>query len=373
MPEAQPPRAPRCHTSTAQWQSFEIRMRRRRVDRCILRAETALEAGFPEDARLALAEARQLDPYGPPLDELEARIEAAAANPPVSASATRNRLLVAAAAALMLVIASALILLPRPGSRNPAERGSQEGAAVAPLVAEAGPALTRRPVVGVKEEFVTPEIVTSDVTTAPPVPESADPPGRPEPAPPVATPPAARAEPLPPQPAPLTGRALAARESAVPAAAPPETPPVDVPTRAAARPAPIEPVATATTGVTPAPREPAAEPAVDPAIENVSRIRSVLSRYEAAYSGLDAAAARAVWPAVDERALARAFNSLQSQRISLAQCDVSVDGSSARAECQGSASWVPKVGGSGRTEARRWTFDLRQAGGGWQIVRAEAR
>lgn len=127
--------------------------------------------------------------------------------------------------------------------------------------------------------------------------------------------------------------------------------------------------ATRTTAPPPEPETARAEPEVD----DVARVRAVLSRYEAAYSGLDAAAARAVWPAVDERALARAFNSLQSQRVSLDKCDVSVSGASARAECAGSATWVPKVGGSGRTELRRWLFDLRNAGGAWQIVRAEAR
>ena len=39
------------HTATQQWQSFEIRMRRRRVDRCVLRAAVAIDAGVLEDAR----------------------------------------------------------------------------------------------------------------------------------------------------------------------------------------------------------------------------------------------------------------------------------------------------------------------------------
>jgi tRNA uridine 5-carboxymethylaminomethyl modification enzyme len=46
------------HISTAEWQSFELRMRHRRAQRCLLRAEVALEAGFPGDARAALDEAR---------------------------------------------------------------------------------------------------------------------------------------------------------------------------------------------------------------------------------------------------------------------------------------------------------------------------
>lgn len=39
------------HTASQQWQSFEIRMRRKRVDRCVLRAAVAIDAGILEDAR----------------------------------------------------------------------------------------------------------------------------------------------------------------------------------------------------------------------------------------------------------------------------------------------------------------------------------
>ena len=63
------------------------------------------------------------------------------------------------------------------------------------------------------------------------------------------------------------------------------------------------------------------------------------------YSGLSVPAARAVWPSVDQRALARAFDGLASQRVALGKCDVVVTGASARATCSGSAEWTPKVGG----------------------------
>src|ERR1700716_923280 len=39
------------HTSTAQWQSFEARMQKRRAHRCLLRAEAALDGGLVDDAR----------------------------------------------------------------------------------------------------------------------------------------------------------------------------------------------------------------------------------------------------------------------------------------------------------------------------------
>jgi hypothetical protein len=121
---------------------------------------------------------------------------------------------------------------------------------------------------------------------------------------------------------------------------------------------------------------PAARPLTPEAIADVdarSAVRATLARYEAAYSGLDVSAARAVWPAVDERALAKAFDGLSSQRVALDRCDVSVAGGTAKAICSGSAEWTPKVGGGQRRQSRRWAFELANAGGSWQIVRADAR
>jgi hypothetical protein len=104
----------------------------------------------------------------------------------------------------------------------------------------------------------------------------------------------------------------------------------------------------------------------------VVRVRSVLAQYENAYTNLDAAAARAVWPGVDERALTRAFSGLQSQQLSLGRCDVAVKGATAHANCLGRASWTPKVG-TGRSQTRQWDFTLQNAGGAWKIVSAQAR
>jgi hypothetical protein len=99
----------------------------------------------------------------------------------------------------------------------------------------------------------------------------------------------------------------------------------------------------------------------------------VLRRYEAAYSRLDAAAAGAVWPSLDRRALARAFEGLASQQISLGQCDVMIEGGSARADCTGTAHWTPKVGGGAQRAPRRWRFTLRNQDGEWAIVSANVR
>ena len=99
----------------------------------------------------------------------------------------------------------------------------------------------------------------------------------------------------------------------------------------------------------------------------------MLAQYEAAYSTLNADAAQAIWPAVDGRSLARAFQSLESQRVSLGQCALAIDGGTARADCDGSATWTPKVGGGSRTESRHWKFELQNTGGSWQIITAAAR
>jgi hypothetical protein len=109
------------------------------------------------------------------------------------------------------------------------------------------------------------------------------------------------------------------------------------------------------------------------AVDPKAGIRATLARFEAAYSRLDASAAHDVWPAVDERALAHAFDGLASQRVSLGTCDVTLNGASARATCSGRAAWTPKVGGGQRTESRQWTFDLKNADGTWRITRAGAR
>ena len=109
-------------------------------------------------------------------------------------------------------------------------------------------------------------------------------------------------------------------------------------------------------------------------VDEAASVRRVLSQYEAAYSSLDASAARRVWPDLDSRALARAFGGLQSQHVSLGHCDVSVTGGGARAACRGTAEWTPKVGGGSHSQARSWAFDLRKGDGGeWRIVDAIVR
>jgi hypothetical protein len=119
---------------------------------------------------------------------------------------------------------------------------------------------------------------------------------------------------------------------------------------------------------------PATEPAPPASVAEDALVRGTLDRYAAAYSSLDAAAAQRVWPGVNVAALARAFDGLASQRVSLGDCRIDVAGETARANCAGSADWAAKVGdGARRTAARRWTFDLARSGGAWQIVNARVQ
>jgi hypothetical protein len=80
-----------------------------------------------------------------------------------------------------------------------------------------------------------------------------------------------------------------------------------------------------------------------------------------------------VWPNVNQRALANAFDGLSAQSISLGGCDIRVSGATAQAECTGNARWTPKVGGGTQSAARQWRFELRNSGSTWVITRATTR
>jgi len=64
------------HISSPQWQSFEFRMRARRAERCLQRANSAIESGSDAEARDALDEARRLSPSDPRVPELQTRLAA---------------------------------------------------------------------------------------------------------------------------------------------------------------------------------------------------------------------------------------------------------------------------------------------------------
>jgi hypothetical protein len=109
-------------------------------------------------------------------------------------------------------------------------------------------------------------------------------------------------------------------------------------------------------------------------VSETAAVRATLAKYATAYTDLDAAAVRAIWPSVDQAGLRRAFSALDAQQVTFDRCDVQIAGAAGRATCAGTAMWRPKIGGgSAREQNRIWNFVLKNAGGSWQIVKAEVR
>jgi hypothetical protein len=118
---------------------------------------------------------------------------------------------------------------------------------------------------------------------------------------------------------------------------------------------------------------PAPPAAADIEADDARGVRAALQRYQTAYDRLDARLAQAVWPGVNQVALARAFDGLESQTLTFNDCDVRLLGSTARARCTGSTRYVPKVGsGAPRVEPLVWNFTLRRDTDDWQIETARA-
>ncbi len=392
------------HVNAAQWQSFEMRMRQRRAARLILRAQTALEQEKVEEAEAALEEARTLDSSAPDLETLRARMTPAG-QPPATMPAFRlpedsDGLAVASAEAVRPVVGNPISELALydlddvEATANPEETPSRRSIRVplaiaaslllvtmlawwsrsarvapgpAPVVA--APAPSEPALVRVAETTVAPMATGPAVPVAPAIERQPIEPSAPTPA---ATP---------------ADNLTASLPSAAAAAAPiPAQPvnPVDPLREERAEPVASLPVRNGVDTIAPGaasaletlvalPPPPAPVEANPAPVDEAPSVRRVLSQYEAAYSSLDAAAARRVWPTLDARALSRAFDALESQHVALGRCDVSVTGTAARADCHGSAQWTPKVGGGTRTEARVWSFDLRKAGSDWRIVDAIVR
>ena len=400
------------HTSTHQWQSFEFRMRHRRAERCLLRAEMALDAGLDDEAREALDEAERLHSENPKLGVLrgvlaERTAASAAAYESAQQVASRGRALrVFAAALIFLIVGVTSYLLTR--SNAPAvEAGQRAVPNVASQSNDSAPAPSAPPAPpvasGVLETNPTGPTATAGVTDPRqaqsaidasnrlPGNESAAGPRAPatntpalpafnpqfsDPRPVTLPPPQTAVEsvslrppdsPVPPEPAPAIPETPVAASTGTLDRMGEKLPASNLP--AAERRADAEkPVATDK----PSSTESTATPAV-PTVNEEPRVRAVLARYEAAYSALNASAAQEVWPAVDQRSLARAFETLHSQQVSLGQCSVQVQGATASATCDGSIRWTPKVGGGSQSAARQWRFQLHNGNGAWQITRAEVR
>lgn len=393
--------------NSGEWQSFEVRMRRRRIERLIVRAEMALANGNTDEVRDALAEARSLDPTLPQIAALEAtlaetRTQPAApalvaapsieitsiepepvlpdlqkALPMLEAPVAERRvhgLLIAAASLMMAAAAAGTYWLYRtPQVDDPAAAQTVSPAVVAAAdrpAAGMAAAPVSAPVLGdsadVQVETVEATIVESlsarerELGQEPSTPERKEP---------------VREANDVPAPHPLAA-ATSGIDVPLAQSTPLEPPPLisepkrDVPVEARnVAPAPVPDVTTLR------PELDHTNPDTMPiGPSDDAAVRGILDRYAAAYSRLDASAAQEIWPRVNRSALSRAFDGLASQQVSLDQCDVDVHGGTARAICAGSATWAPKIGnGNSRTEPRNWTFQLAKAGSDWQIVSARVQ
>lgn len=409
-----PPRdAPAPHVGTPQWQSFEGRMRARRVERCLQRAAAALNDWAIVDASAALDEARELSPADPRLQELSARLETL--RQPAPRVASRHAWTGALVAGCVLFTAAGwqawthreelsllwLQLQPQPHISSGLASASATPDGVAPRNAAAGVpvstsgswAETTVQTVLVRPDFVI-DARTQSAESEEDDPSSviADDGAGTVPKPDVRNALATLRSPDPVTPSQLDAPTPAVSESRPSTVAPPVPPPSAPASYIPSVAIPAEPTratnsSTAPTSLTdtvataPALNTSPAPVNLDATNSSASSvrdervaIRAALSRYEAAYNRLDVDAVRVIWPSLDQRALARAFDNLNAQRVSLQACNVDVSGSTARANCSGNASWTPKVGGGERSASRKWTFDLSESGdGAWRIVHVQAR
>jgi len=398
---AKPARAPSAVSSEG-YAKFEARAKRRRVDRRIEAARLALEHRQLKDAADALDEIAELDPNLPELSELTTSFNQLRGS---NAAATSHRgPWIAAAASFAVVVFGASWLQQTPpmisnqtaGVSMPVEPSHAASAARARVVevaaeasaasagtagssavrgdavprrAETLPLAPRTSPSAIEAPRTTPAAlrtdprgVTVDARTTPParaVTDAEPRPSNPEPrvmtvdAPRFANPDAAR----------MPAAESVASSSLEPAVSPPPT-------------APVPPSVVAAFAPSPAPTAvPVSAPVasrIDSADE-MGLVRQTLQRYRSAYDGLDARSAHAVYPSVNQAALARAFDGLESQTLTFDACDVQLRGEAAFATCRGTARYVPKVGSrEPRVEPRVWNFTLRKAGNDWTIDTARA-
>jgi len=103
-------------------------------------------------------------------------------------------------------------------------------------------------------------------------------------------------------------------------------------------------------------------------------IRSLLDAYREAYGRLDPLAVAALWPAVDSRALTRAFSALSHQQMTFDRCDITITGAVAVARCDGTLTYTRRIGESeAQSRQMAWAFALERASGQWRISGINSR
>lgn len=302
--------------------TFEQRAKRRRVDRRIDAARAAIGQQRLKAATAALDEVIELDPNLPELAELTARFDELRR---ATAASRRGPSIAAAAVFTGTLFGATWLQEPSPILSRQIMSAAALPAPLTPIVAVAG----RFDAVGVAD---------------------ADAHQR-------------GAAPAPIDPAPRVSDAHRALvPTALPAVSVDNTP---APSTAITAPAVAE-------GPTLVPVSTPVPPTTD-AVDDGLLVKRALQRYRAAYEGLDAQSAHAVWPAVNQAALARAFDGLESQALTFDACDVGMRGEAATATCHGSARYVTKVGSrDARVEPRVWNFTLHKTGTDWKIDSARA-
>ena len=129
-----------------------------------------------------------------------------------------------------------------------------------------------------------------------------------------------------------------------------------------------------TTGVAPPGRSTAVSAVPPVVMSDTSAIQDVLGRYLNAFMNLDVEEAKAVWPNVNEKALSRAFASVDEQQFELNECEIAVAGPNADASCTGIVRYIQKVGSKMmRVEPRRWKFEFRNSDSQWFIENVDSR
>ncbi len=319
------------------YERIELRAKQRRVDHCIAATRAALGRQQPEAAGAALAELIALDPEESNVASLSA--ELADLRRRFSKRPFRVRL---AAAAAFFAVAGTASWLEHP--RRPAT-GAVERRATVRTTAPIEVARLESRVIAARIMTWPPELTPSPVYRIPDTPRGAP--------------------------------------------ATPSVPPASAPTRTAstvAATAPLSlptPLSQLTPASTPTPNEPPRASITDGppaaatmpirAASDQQLVEDALQRYRSAYGRLNAQSAQAVYPTVNRVALARAFDSLESQSLTFDACDVEVSGVLAKAICHGTAHYVPKIGSRyPRAEPLVWSFELRKSDADWTIYYAKA-
>jgi tetratricopeptide (TPR) repeat protein len=339
-PSSQP--AARRFASREAYERVELRAKQRRVDHCIAATRAALGRQQLEAAAAALAELVALEPEETNVASLSAELADLRRR-----SGRRPFGVRVAAAAAFLIVAGTASWLEQPRRSRPAPTTARAGranvgVAVAPLESRAVAMIaTLAPQLTPRELRVIPDTPRSISATRSDIPASV--PTR------TAAPTIAATAPLSlPTPLSQLPPAAAPTRSGGGASAPSVAPAITA-----------GPAVSATTPIRPS--------------GDQQLVEEALQRYRGAYGRLNVQSAEAVYPSVNRVALARAFDSLESQSLTFDSCDIEIRGVLARAICHGTTHYVPKIGSRyPRTEPLVWSFELRKSNGVWTIEYAKA-